>query len=90
MTAAVPEQSDLDALPQQGMLMPELEPVGNLFPVPSTSSSEDVWNKIDPFQAAAGPAEQRNKRKSSTAEKAAGLPPNKKQRNVLKSRNKRL
>jgi len=99
----VPDQADMEALTNQGVLLPELEQTAgdNFFSTPSTSS-EEIWNKMDPLQAGtaasaggSSPSEHRNKRKSSTtekpgAEKASGAPPNKKQRTVLKSRTKRL
>uniref|UniRef100_A0A1B6KHQ1 F-box domain-containing protein n=1 Tax=Graphocephala atropunctata TaxID=36148 RepID=A0A1B6KHQ1_9HEMI len=82
----VPDHSDMEALSNQGPLLPELDAVNNFFIVPSTSS-DDVWTKMDPFQASgSGHSEQRNKRKST---EKSGAPP-KKQRNVFKTRTKRL
>uniref|UniRef100_A0A1B6FG61 F-box domain-containing protein n=1 Tax=Cuerna arida TaxID=1464854 RepID=A0A1B6FG61_9HEMI len=82
----VPDQSDIEALSNQGALLPDLETVNNLFLAPSTSS-EDAWTKMDPFQASGSShVEQRNKRKST---EKSGAPP-KKQRNVFKTRTKRL
>lgn len=77
-------------LQAQAALLPELP----VEPVAGTSADEALWSHSVGSPGGSVSVEQRNKRKSSTAEKPAtsgsGGPPSKKQRNVFKPRNKRL